>query len=407
VEKMSKKRTRYSAEFKSKLVLELLEGGETLNQIASKYEILPKNLMNWKKQFLENMSLAFDKSSVVKEYKDKISELENEGDQLAKKLGKVIIERDWAVGKLGSLDLSTKKVILDRKEGNQAIKIKNIPSFNNQLNMLNISKTAVYYQPKAKFSTNSDFKLLHAIDVIYTEFPYYGHRRIWKQLLKDGFTAGRKLVKSAMNFMGIKAIYPKPKTTIAIKEHKKYPYLLEQFKNDKNQVVIGKVNQVWTTDITYIKLQHGFAYLAAIMDWHTKKVLSWKLSNTMDISLTTSVLKDALLKYPKPQIMNTDQGSQYTANEHVNILVKNNISISMDAKGRSIDNICIERFWRSIKYEDIYIQGYTTINEARKGIRAYMDKYNEKRLHSAIGYFTPHEAYSKAMNDDVFYKEVA
>jgi len=178
---MSKKRTVYSAEFKSKLVLELLEGNDTLNQVASKYEILPKNLMRWKKQFLENVCLAFDKSSVVKEYKDKISELENEGDQLAKKLGKVIIERDWAVGKLASLDLSTKKAMLDRKEGNQATEIKKTPSLNNQLTLLNISKTAIYYQTIPKFSTDSDFKLLNAIDTIYTEFPYYGHRRIWKQ----------------------------------------------------------------------------------------------------------------------------------------------------------------------------------------------------------------------------------
>ncbi len=209
-------------------------------------------------------------------------------------------------------------------------------------------------------------------------------------MLRDNFTIGRKLVKSAMTFMGIRAIHPKTKTTIAIKEHKKYPYLLGQFKNDKNQVIIKKANQVWTTDITYIQLQNGFAYLAAIMDWHTKKVLSWKLSNTMDISLTTGILKEALLRYPKTQIMNTDQGFQYTANEHVHILVKNNISISMDAKGRSIDNICIERFWSSIKYEDIYIQGYNTINEARKGIAQYVDKYNKKRLHSDIDYFTPH-----------------
>jgi len=404
---MSKKRTVYSAEFKSKLVLELLEGNETLNQVASKYEILPKNLMNWKKQFLENMSLAFDKSSVVKEYKEKITELENEGDQLAKKLGKVIIERDWAVGKLGSLDLSTKKAMLDRKEGNQATEIKNIPSLNKQLSILNMSKTALYYQTIPKFSTESDFKLLNAIDIIYTEFPYYGHRRIWKQLLKDGVTVGRKLVKSAMAFMGIRAIYPKPKTTIAIKEHKKYPYLLGQFKNNKNQVIIEKANQVWSTDISYVRLKGGFAYLAAIIDWHTKKVLSWKLSNTMDVSLTTSILKEALTKYPKPGIVNTDQGSQYTANEHIKILVDNNISISMDAKGRSIDNICIERFWRTIKYEDIYVQGYGTIIEARQGIGRYIKKYNQKRLHSAIDYSTPDEVYSKAMNDDVFYQEVA
>ncbi len=404
---MSKKRITYKAEFKSKLVLELLEGNETLNQIASKYEILPKNLINWKKQFLDNMSLAFDKSSVVKEYKEKISELENEGDQLAKTLGKVIIERDWAVGKLGSLDLSTKKAMLDRKDGSQATEIKNIPSLNNQLIMLNISKTALYYQAIPKFSTESDLKLLNAIDIIYTEFPYYGHRRIWKQLLKDGETIGRKLVRSAMEFMGIKALYPKKKTTIAIKEHKKYPYLLGKFKNDKNQVIIEKANQVWSTDISYIRLKGGFAYLAAIIDWHTKKILSWKLSNTMDVSLTTSILKEALSKYPKPEIVNTDQGSQYTANEHISILSKNNILISMDGKGRSIDNICIERFWRSIKYEDIYVQGYSTINEAREGIGRYIKKYNQKRLHSAIDYSTPNEVYSKAMNDEIYYTEAA
>jgi len=297
--------------------------------------------------------------------------------------------------------------MLDRKEGNQATEIKNIPSLNKQLSILNMSKTALYYQAIPKFSTESDFKLLNAIDIIYTEFPYYGHRRIWKQLLKDGVTVGRKLVKSAMAFMGIRAIYPKPKTTIAIKEHKKYPYLLGQFKNNKNQVIIEKANQVWSTDISYVRLKGGFAYLAAIIDWHTKKVLSWKLSNTMDVSLTTSILKEALTKYPKPGIVNTDQGSQYTANEHIKILVDNNISISMDAKGRSIDNICIERFWRTIKYEDIYVQGYGTIIEARQGIGRYIKKYNQKRLHSAIDYSTPDEVYSKAMNDDVFYQEVA
>jgi len=146
---MSKKRKVYSPDFKAKVVLELLESGKTVNQIASKYEILPKSLTDWKKQFMENMSLAFDKSSVVKEYKAKIVQLENEGDQLAKKLGKVVIERDWAVGKLGSLDLSIKKALLDRTEGNQAIEINKIPSLNNQLMLLNISKTAIYYKAKA------------------------------------------------------------------------------------------------------------------------------------------------------------------------------------------------------------------------------------------------------------------
>lgn len=221
---MSKKRTTYTAEFKSKIVLELLEGTATINQVASKYEVLPKNIMNWKKQFLENMSLAFDKSSVVKEYKDKIVDLETEGDQLAKKLGRVIVERDWAVEKLGSLDLSIKKNMLNRLEGNQAVELKKYPSLNKQLQLIKLSKTALYYEAKVKYSTQASLTLLNAIDKIYTDFPYYGHRRIWKQLLKDGYSIGRKWVRSAMKAMGLKAIYPQPKTTLALKEHKKYPY---------------------------------------------------------------------------------------------------------------------------------------------------------------------------------------
>ena len=144
-------------------------------------------------------------------------------------------------------------------------------------------------------------------------------------------------------------MYPKPKTTIPNKEHHKYPYLLKQFKNDKNQVIIDTPNKVWSTDITYIKLEKGHVYLAAIIDWNTKKILSWKLSNTMDVSLTTSILNEALSLFPKPEIFNTDQGSQYTAKAHVDILKSHKIQISMDGKDRATDNICIERFWRSIK----------------------------------------------------------
>ena len=313
---MSRKRTTYSADFKAKVVLELLEGDNTLNEIASKYNLLPKNLQNWKKQFLDNASLAFDKSIVVKEYKEEIEKLKKEKDATSKKLGEVIIERDWAVGKLKSLDLSTKRRLIS--EGKvQAQKDIKIPSLNKQLAMLNISKTAHYYKPVQKFSSNEDLKLLNTIDKIHTKYPYYGTRRVERLLKRLGFNVGRKLIKSAFEFMGIKALYPKIRTTIANKEHKKYPYLLDEFKNDNNQVVIDSANKVWSADITYIKLEKGFAYLAAIIDWHTKKILSWKLSNSMDVYLTTSVLNEALSKYPKPEIFNTDQGSQYTAKEHI------------------------------------------------------------------------------------------
>lgn len=280
---MSRKRTTYSADFKAKIVLEVLEGEKTLNEIASKYNLLPKNIQNWKKQFLDNASLTFDKSAVVKEYKDEIEKLKKEKDATSKRLGEAIVERDFVVGKLESL--------VSSKERTKAVDTKLNISLNKQLRLLSISKTAHYYTPVVPFSSNEYIKLLNTIDKTDTKFPYYGTRRVVKLLKRLGFNVGRKLIKSAFEFMGIKALYPKIKTTAANKEHKKYPYLLGEFKNDNNQVIIETPNKVWSTDITYIKLEKGFAYLAAIIDWNTKKILSWRLSNSMDVSLTTKCVK--------------------------------------------------------------------------------------------------------------------
>ena len=388
---MSTKRKTYTAEFKAKLVLQVLEGEKTLNEIASQYEILPKNLQNWKKQFLENMSLAFDKSTVVKEYKEEIETLQKDKDNMAKKVGELTLERDFLEGKLVSLVSSkSRKTFVDTEHE---------LSLNKQCKALNISKSSLYYQPVQKFSNNEDIKLLNIVNDIYSEFPYYGTRRMLTALENEGFNVGRKFIKTIYQYLGIKAIYPTKKTTVPNKEHYKYPYLLKQFKNDKNQVIIDTPNKVWSTDITYIKLEKGHVYLAAVIDWNTKKILSWKLSNTMDVSLTTSVLNEALSLYPKPEIFNTDQGSQYTAQAHVDILNKHNIKISMDGKGRSIDNIVIERFWRSIKYEELYLNDYKSMSELRYSIDNYMTKYNSKRLHSALGNKTPNEIYFKSINN--------
>ena len=388
---MSVKRKSYSADFKAKLVLEALEGEKTINEIASKYEVLPVSLKNWKKQFLENMSLAFDKSTVVKEYKDEIETLQKDKDMLAKKVGNLTIEKDFLVEKLVSLASS--------KERKNLLDIKLNLSLNKQCKLLHIGKSSLYYQPKKPFSTGGELKLLDAINNIYSDFPSYGYRRIHSQLLRDGYNVGKKLVKKAMRYMGIEALYPKPKTTTANKEHYKYPYLLKDFRNDAGQIIIDRANKVWSTDITYIKLEKGFVYLAAIIDWHSKKILSWKLSNTMDMSLVMGVLKEALALYPKPEIFNTDQGSQYTAKAHIDILKKHHIQISMDGKGRATDNICIERFWRSIKYEEIYLNEYKNIKVLRKAIEEYMIMYNSKRLHSAIDYKTPNEVYFDFINN--------
>lgn len=314
------------------------------------------------------MSLAFDKSAVVKEYKNEIEELQQSNDNLAKKVGNLTIEKEFLEGKLVSLVSSKgRKTFVDTR-----LDI----SLNKQCKLLNISKSTLYYEPVKKFSSEDDIKLLNLVNDIYSELPYYGTRRMLTALDNEGFKVGRKLIKTIYEYLGIKALYPTKKTTIPNKEHYKYPYLLKQFKNDNNQVIIDTPNKVWSTDITYIKLEKGFVYLAAIIDWNTKKILSWKLSNTMDISLTTGILNVALSLYPKPEIVNTDQGSQYTAQDsnlkydiksyllndsHVDILNKHNIQISMDGKGRSIDNIVIERFWRSIKYEEIYLNDYKSM----------------------------------------------
>ena len=296
------------------------------------------------------------------------------------------------------------------KERQSLLDSKHKLSQNKQCKLLTVSKSSLYYKPTQPFSTGKDLRLLDAINNIYSDFPSYGSRRIHAQLLRDGHSIGKKFVKKAMKYMGIEALYPKPKTTTANKGHYKYPYLLKDFRDYAGRVVIEKTNQVWypkgissqaqgSTDITYIKLEKGFVYLAAIIDWHSKKILSWKLSNTMDISLVTRVLNESLAFYPKPEIFNTDQGSQYTAKAHIDILKKHDIKISMDGKGRATDNICIERFWRSIKYEEIYLNEYKNIKSLNRAIERYINSYNKKRLHSSIGYKTPNEIYYQAENN--------
>lgn len=250
-----------------------------MNEVASKHKILPRNLQNWKSQYLANMSLAFDNKKATKAYEGTIDNLKKENDQLAKKLGKMIIERDWAVEKLKILDLSEREIL--SPEALQAHNSVKKLSQNRRLHLLSVSRKALYYVPKSPFEGKED--LLNKIDEIYTEFPYYGARRVLKALRKEKFDLGLKKVRRAMKYRGLKAIYPELKTTIALKEHKKFSYLLKEFKNDKNQAVITEANKVWSADITYIRLEKGFAYLAAIIDWGTKKILSWKLSNTKDV----------------------------------------------------------------------------------------------------------------------------
>jgi len=263
-------------------------------------------------------------------------------------------------------------------------------SIQRQCELIGLSRATYYYKNSVKVY---DDKLIDEIIKIQEKLPIYGNRRVTVELQNRGFNVGRKVVKKLRDMLGFKAIYTMPKTTQRNHEHKVYPYLLRDLE-------INRVNQVWSTDITYIPTPKGFIYLAAIIDWYSKKILAYKVSNTMDKSLCIEVLNDALEHYPKPEIFNTDQGSQYTSYEHTEILKKHQIQISMDGKGRATDNIAIERFWRTIKYEDLYINEYKNIKEIKQAIDDFMQFYNKRRLHSTLNYLTPDTFYHQNLNID-------
>jgi putative transposase len=379
----------FSAEYKTKVVLELLESEVTISQLSKKYEITPKTIQNWKKQFLTNASMAFEPAKVVSEYKTEIEELKSQNDELAKALGKATVERDWALGKLRSLDIPNKRDLVDSK-------LEDL-SMARQCELLKINRSMLYYQPKIMSLYNK--KIMDRTDEIYTDNPDYGYRFMHKSLLEEGFAIGRDRTLKYMSIMGIEALYPKQKKSISTqnKAHKVYPYLLEPYwqtsKKGSKSVYVPRSNEVWSGDITYIRTPSGFMYMAAIIDWHSKAILSYKLSNSMDSSLVTSILEEALSKYPAPLIFNSDQGSQYTGSEHIRILESHGIKISMNGKGRSIDNIIMERFFRTLKYNCIFINEFKNISELKEGINNYVDKYNNRRFHSSIGYKKPMDVY--------------
>ncbi len=372
---MSQIHRKFTPEFKSKVVLELLETGKSISEIASKYSLLPKSVTTWKKQFFENASSAFEDSVSTRKYKDEIKEKEQKIEELEKTLGRTVMERDWLSKKVGSSGLIEKFSLVDPE----------LPiSITRQCELLEINRTTLYYEHREK-KLNQD--VLNRMDEIYTEFPYYGYRRIYRALLNENYAVCEKETYRYMGILGIKAIYPKKKINTSIPDNnKKYPYLLKNLE-------ITRPNQVWASDITYVRLNSGFAYLCAVIDIFTRSILSWRLSYTMDDNLTISTLNDALLLYGKPEIFNSDQGSQYTAKKFIDIILNNDAAISMDSKGRAIDNIFIERFWRTIKYEEIYPSSYSNIKEARVGIENYIHKYNNLRLHSSLNYDTPMNVY--------------
>ena len=257
-------------------------------------------------------------------------------------------------------------------------------SLTKQASILKISRGIIYYEPEP--TSAEDLAIMRRIDELHMELPFAGSRMLRDLLAAEGSRMGRRHVTTLMQKMGIEAVYRRPNTSKPAPGHKIYPYLLRK-------LTIDRPNQVWATDITYVPMARGFVYLCAVMDWFSRRILAWRLSNTMEAEFCVETLEEALARHAKPGIFNTDQGSQFSGVAFTGVLIRNDISISMDGKGAWRDNVFVERFWRSVKYEEVYLCAYDDVPEARASIGRYLEFYNTRRPHTALDRRTPDQAY--------------
>lgn len=396
---------KYSAELKTKIVLEVLREERQLGEIASEHNISPNQIRNWKKEFLENSERVFSRSSDDKKLKEENRKLKKERDELLMSVGQASFERDWLKKNLKSFsDPITKKSLIKHVTRNDVsawIKTLNssIPfpdkiklTRTRQCELLHVPRTSTYRKHKEPDRTKENL-IKERLDYWHTMMPYMGTRKLSKILSADEILndkgidcIGRKLVRRYMHEMGIHAAYPKPNTSKRNKEHKVYPYLLRNMD-------IYLPNLVWAVDITYIKMAHGHMYLTAIIDWYSRYIVGYALSDTLDTAPVLSAVKDATQRYGVPAILNSDQGSQFTSEEYTSYLKSMKIKQSMDGKARWVDNVVIERWFRSLKTEKIYIEEFRSPRELRKGIKEYIEEYNCLRPHETFEYSTPESVY--------------
>nr|WP_244574492.1 IS3 family transposase [Cohaesibacter sp. ES.047] len=377
------KRKRYSADFKAKVALEAIREELTLSELSKKYDVHPNMISTWKWAAIENMATAFSKG--------KETESQASAEEIVKlhaKIGQLVVERDFLSQASGSTGREWRQKAVMRDHSKLSIR--------RQCKLLSLSRSGLYYQPVGESAENLRF--MEIIDKQFLETPWYGSRQMARYMKRQGYKCGRHRVRRLMRLMRLVPIYREPNTSKKHPAHKIWPYLLKD-------VSIDRPNQVWCVDITYIPMRRGFLYLVAIMDWYSRKVLSWRLSNSMEASFCVDALKEALVKYGPPEIMNSDQGSQLTSSDWIQTLTDAEVKISMplgdashqlpviDGRGRWVDNRMIERLWRSIKYECIYLNAFETGSEARIGIAKWITYYNVERPHSSHGILTPNEAY--------------
>ncbi|WME50797.1 IS3-like element ISPpu29 family transposase (plasmid) [Pseudomonas aeruginosa] len=370
----AKKRKVHTAEFKAKVGLEAVRGVKTITEIAQAYGVHPQLVGQWKKEILESGGALFETKRGPKPAEDKSGE-----ERLYGEIGRLKMENDW-LKKVGSVSLDARVGWVDGAD-----KL----SLSRQCELAEVPRATVYRRLTAKVPEEAcaeDLLLCRLIDEEYTSRPFYGSRRMVVFLRGAGHVVNRKRVQRLMRGMGLAGMAPGPNTSKPQPQHKVYPYLLRG-------VAVTRPNQVWSTDITYIRLARGFAYLVAVIDWYSRKVLSWRLSNSMDASFCVDCLEDALREHGRPEVFNSDQGSQFTSAAFTGVLKREGVAISMDGRGRALDNIFVERLWRNVKHEDVYLKGYANMAELTVGLAQYFAFYNAERPHQSLGYKTPASVY--------------
>ena len=378
---MSRSRRNFSAEFKTNLVLQLLKGEKELNVLAVENDIQPNLLRNWKKEFLTNASLAFDNKR-EDNLREKLAEERKEKAEYAKKVGQLTMQVDWLKKNLKKLsDLTTRVNLVRNLSTNKELPV------STGAKLLGINRTSVYYGGIPVSEEELECKSI--IDHLHTDNPTWGARQMSAQLKLRGYQVGRRKAGRYMREMDITPIYPKMNLSKRMKQAKVCPYLLRN-------AVIDRSNQAWSIDITYIPMKHGFLYLTAIIDWYSRCIVGWDVDDTLDTTMVINACKKAF-KVAKPLIINSDQGSQFTSDKYIEFIRDNRIRQSMDGKSRWADNIMIERWFRSFKYEEAYLTEYANLKEAREAIGRYIYTYNFERCHQSIGNKRPAEVYYPVM----------
>ena len=372
---MKQSRRKHGRAFKAKVALAALRGDQTISELASRFEIHPTLIHTWKKQLVESAPQLFrpGHGQQGKGQEELVA-------KLYQQIGQLTVERDFFVREVRSMSRHERRAMIDR--GHHELSVVR------ECELLDISRSSAYYSPVQ--ADEYELELMGLVDKQYLLTPFYGSRKMAVWLRGQGHQVNRKRVQRLMRRMGIEAIYRRPRTTMPDSGHEVYPYLLRGLE-------IDRVNQVWAADITYIPMVHGFMYLVCVMDWHSRYVLSWRLSNTLEADSCVDALEEALSR-GLPGVFNTDQGSQFTSEAFTSVLVAHGVRISMDSVGSYMDNVFVERLWRSVKYEEVYLKAYESVAEARAGIGAYLRFYNSERPHQTLDYRTPAQVLEEGRN---------